>query len=285
MKQEVVDFELIPTTFKVKAALKKVLSGDDIDLRDVTKIAHADPAVLAKIILLVNKYFAEKNRPVVNSIESAINLVSLNMLKDSLSSLPCIDDLELSEKQKSLFNLIRNRICISAAMTKFWGDYMGEKSIEEQYCASMFTGLNDIYVVLKDASSNLPRPAAVYSDSIEKMQSLYNFEDQYSQKLPESIQNLREHSICSKRLQLSILVYDLIANLEYGYSVETFNIRLQKIADFVDLSVSRAAYDLSRELVSIERRSKYSGFFHTEFLLSTNLQALDPIDNNQCLAA
>lgn len=282
MNEQRVNLAAIPTTSEVLTSLRDIFLKEEIDLRDVTAIACQDPVVLANIVLSANVFFAEKNRPVVNSVESAINLIGMDSLKKSLMSIQCIDDLELSTEQKLLFGLIKNRIYVAACMTKFWGQYMGEKNIEEQFCASMFTGLNELYHCIFENEPNQSTVESNFLESIDTMRLLYCFEEEIIPRIPDSIQQLLSHDSWSKRLELSIVVYELIASLELGYASDKFNRNLHRLTEIIDQSVSRASYDFARELVQLERSSKYSSYRHTWFLLSTNVEE---IDLTQALAA
>ena len=145
MNTQHIDLASLPITTSVANDLKNIFVSESVDLRDVTSIAFEDPVLLINIILLVNESFQKMDRPVVNTLTAAINLLGMPILSKRLLSLKNIDELNLSSQQMEQFNIIRNRIYIAAHMTKFWAQYMGESNTEEQFCASMFTGINDMY--------------------------------------------------------------------------------------------------------------------------------------------
>ena len=279
MSAQAVNVELLPTTSAVASSLKNVLGQDEIDLRDITAIALQDTVVFINIILLVNKFFQERNRPVVNTVQAAINLLGLPVLKEKLLSIKSIEDTKLSKDHKSAYKLVRNRIYIAANMTGFWADYMGEKNIEELYCASMFTGANLLYQIVVDNEINRREIQRSYLDSIEGMQELYKFESEYMSELPDSIQQIFLHSSYSNRLCLSVLVYELISALELGYATDEFAAKLEPVIEHIDQSASRATYDLAGQVVRLHRDAEYSSFNHATFFISTNTQAIDPLIN------
>lgn len=273
--------EKLPTTSAVANSLLDYFSQDEIDLRDITAIALQDPTVLANIILLVNKLFSERGRPVVNTVQAAINLVGLPALKERLLSIENIEDKDISNKQLCSYNLIRNRIYTAANITGFWADYMGEKNIEEQYCASMFTGLNSLYQVVCEGTFQDQTSQLQIHESIDQLQCLYSFCEEDVQRLPDSIQQVLTNSICAKRLNLSVLTYELITALELGYSSEEFNQILQLVIELIDQSASRACYDLATQIVSLHQNMSYLSFNHASFLISTNCKAVEPLANIQ----
>ena len=270
--------EKLPTTSAVANSLLDFFSQEEIDLRDITSIALQDPIVLANIILLVNKLFSERGRPVVNTVQAAINLVGLPVLKERLLSIENVENKDISDKQLYSYNLIRNRIYIAANITSFWADYMGEKNIEEQYCASMFTGLNALYQVVCEGAFLDQVSQLQVHESIDKLQDMYSFNDKDIQRLPDSIQQVLTHSVCAKRLNLSVLTYELITALELGYSSEEFNQSLQLVIELIDQSASRACYDLATQIVSLHKNMSNLSFNHASFLVSTNCQAVDPLN-------
>ena len=277
MSAQAVNVELLPTTSTVASSLKSVLDQDEIDLRDITAIALQDVVVFINIILLVNKFFQQRNRPVVNTVQAAINLLGLPVLKEKLLSIKSLEDTNLSKDHKFAYSMVRNRIYIAANMTGFWADYMGEKNIEELYCASMFTGANLLYQIAAENEIDRREIQKSYLDSIESMQELYKFESEYIPELPDSIQQVFLHSSYSNRLSLSVLVYELIAALELGYATDEFASKLEPVIEHIDQSASRATYDLAGQVVRLHRKAEFSSFNHAAFLISTNTQAIDPL--------
>ena len=278
MNAQAINIEQLPTTPEVSSSLLEIFSKEEIDLRDITAIALQDSIVFINIILLVNKFFHESARPVVNTVQAAINLVGLSALKEQLLSIKNLDELKISKKQKYGYYLIRNRIYTAANMTSFWAEYMGEKNIEELYCASMFTGINDLYGVIAGGDKHENSNEYNYLDSIDSLKDLYPFDEQSIGKLPDSIQQIFSHSSYTKRLSLSVEVYELITALEYGYITDNFFQKLKIIIEHIDQSASRATYDLACQIVQLHKNSKYSSYNHANFLIAINSEAVDPLD-------
>lgn len=264
----------LPTSYIVVEALNTYFSEDDIDLRDITNIAKQDPVVHANILFLVNEVFAKRNSPVVNTLSAAINLVGLEPLKQRLLSIQALDE---ASKSFACYELIRSRMYVAACLTQFWADYMGQASAEEMYCASMFTGLGDLSYCLHKADTI--KHSRVDIESVPTLKTLYRDEPDEISLMPDSIQVIFQDDSMSERLKLSILVYELVACLEYSYSTEQLKQALLDLCDYVGIGIHRAGYDLARQLVHIERQTNYHVCHHSQFLLSTNMQALDPAEN------
>ena len=277
MNAQVIDIEQLPTTPEVAASLEVIFSKEEIDLRDVTEIALQDAIVFINIILLVNKFFHESSRPVVNTVQAAINLVGMPTLKARLLSIKSLNEMKISKKQEYGYNLIRNRIYTAANMTSYWAHYMGEKNIEELYCASMFTGINDLYQLIAQGGWQQNAKESSYLDSIDSLKQLYPFDEQSIGKLPDGIQQIFFHGSYTNRLRLSVEVYELITALEYGYTTDNFFHKLAVVIKHIDQSSSRATYDLACQIVQLHRDSKYMSYNHANFLIATNLQAIDPL--------
>ena len=271
-----INVESLPTTSKVASSLIKIFDQEDIDLRDITAIALQDSVVLMNIILLVNQSFQDRNRPVVNTVQAAINLLGLPALKEQLLSIKKLDDIGVTDNQKYAYKVIRNRIYTAANITNFWADYMGEKNIEELYCTSMFTGVNQLHQIINQEDDGGKTADSSYLDSIDGLQALYRFDKNCIQKLPDSIQQVFLHSSYTKRLSLSVIVYELITALELGYATPEFMQKLQVAIEFIDQSASRATYDLACQIVQLHRDSPYLSYNHAAFLIATNSEALDP---------
>lgn len=278
MCAQAINVELLPTTPEVASSLGKIFSQEEIDLRDVTAIALQDAVVLINIILLVNKSFKDRSRPVVNTVQAAINLLGLPVIKEQLLAIKNLEDMEVSSEQKYAYKLIRNRIFTAANITSFWAEYMGEKNIDELYCASMFTGVNQLHQIITQGGIERNGGDVSYLDSIDSLQELYLFGDDYLKILPDSIQQVFEHSSYSKRLRLSVLVYELIAALELGYVTPEFLIKLEVVIEHIDQSASRATYDLANQIVRLHKDSQLLSFNHAAFLVATNTEALDPLN-------
>lgn len=278
MCAQAINVELLPTTSAVASSLSKIFSQDEIDLRDITSIALQDAVVLINIILLVNNSFKDRNRPVVNTVQAAINLLGLPVIKEKLLSIKNLDELEVSYEQKYAYKLIRNRIFTAANITSYWADYMGEKNIDELYCASMFTGVSQLHQAITQGEVERKSGDASYLDSIDALQELYLFDDGYLKKLPDSVQQIFEHASYSKRLRLSVLVYELITALELGYVTPEFFKKLEVVIEHIDQSASRATYDLANQIVQLHKNSPLSSFNHAAFLVATNTDALDPLN-------
>lgn len=272
-----INVESLPTTSKVASSLIKIFNQDDIDLRDITAIALQDAVVLMNVILLVNKSFQDRDRPVVNTVQAAINLLGLPALREQLLSIKKLDDINVTDYQKYAYKVIRNRIYTAANITNFWANYMGEKNIEELYCASMFTGVNQLHQIINQEDDSSKTADSSYLDSIDGLQTLYRFEENCIQKLPDSIQQVFLHSSYTKRLSLSVIVYELITALELGYATPEFMQKLQVVIEFIDQSASRATYDLACQIVQLHRDSPYLSYNHAAFLIATNSEALDPL--------
>ncbi len=271
MNTETTSIDEFPTSSIVVNALKMYFSQDDIDLRDITSIARQDPIVLANIIFLVNEIFSKRGSPVVNTLSAAINLVGLEPLKNKLLAIKAHD---MNDASIPCYELVRSRIYVSACLTQFWGEYMGQTSIEEMYCASMFTGIADLSYCLRQR--NAIKYSKVDLESIDTIKTLYNDNNSEHALMPDSIQVVLAGGSVSERLKLSILVYELISTLEYGYSTEQLKQALINLCEYIGIGIHRAGYDLARQLVHIERSACYHSCFHSRFLLSTNMNALSP---------
>ena len=272
MSTNVTCIDEMPTSSIVADALKNYFSQEDIDLRDITDVAKQDPVILANIIFLVNEVFSKRGSPVVNTLSAAINLVGLEPLKNRLLS---IKSLEPASKNTASYELIRSRIYVCACLTQFWADYMGQTSAEEMYCASMFTGINDLCHCLYHDDEI--KQSQVNLESVETLRTLYFSSEDVVPLMPDSIQVLYQNGTLSERLKLSILVYELVACLEHGYATEQLNTALLNLCDYVGIGIHRAGYDLARQLAYLERSANYHVCFHSQFLVSTNTQVLDPI--------
>lgn len=278
MSIQSIDLASLPIANNVAKALKSVFANKDVDLKDVVKLAFEDPVLLANIILLVNKSFQKNDRPVVNTVSAAINLIGMSVLSKKLLSLKQVGELNLSDLQIDRFNIIRNRIIVAAHMTKFWAEYMGERNVEEQYCVSMFTGLNHMHqcIFVGRCAGFLLKHS--YLDSIDDMKALYPFSDDWIPRIPDSLQQIYLHSFYTRRLRLSVLCYELVFALELGYSSQLFNSKLKQAVNCIDQSVSRAAYDFSIQIVEMEKKSKYVSFSHASFFVATNSDEIDSFD-------
>ena len=278
MSGHCIQIDLLPTTSQVVNALQECLSAEEVDLRDVSYIARHDPVVLINIMLLVNRSIQKSNRPVINTASAAINLLGLPALKEALLAIKSVDDMELSKPQICLFNLIRNRIFIAALMTEFWAEYMGEKNIEEQYCASMFTGLNSLYRCVQEKKLETRLSAEdSYLDSSNNLKSLYLFDKETIAILPDSIQQVHANTSYTRRLSLTILSYELVAALELGYSSLEFQHKLGRLIECIDQSASRASYDFAIQVVQAERANPYAAWSHARYMVSTNIERVDPL--------
>jgi hypothetical protein len=278
MSIQAIDITSLPVTKDVANALNNVFLNENVDLKDVVKIAFQDPVLLANIILLVNQSFQKNNRPVVNTLSAAINLVGMSVLSKKLLSLKKLGELTLSVSQIDRFNIIRNRITVAAHITKFWAGYMGEKNIEEQFCVSMFTGLNHLYECITLEHQTEPLVEHSYLDSIDHIRVIYSFSDDSIARVPDSIQQIYRHSSYTRRLKLSILCYELVLALELGYSSKVFHHKLDRVIDCIDQSMSRAAYDFSIQVVEAERNAEYASFSHTSFFVGTNTDEIATFD-------
>ncbi len=272
MNYGAISLDEMPTSKIVVDALSNNFSQEDIDLRDIAAIAKEDPIVLANILFLVNKVILKRGAQVVNTLSAAINLVGLGPLRERLLAIKALDS---DHNPLAGYELIRMRIYASACLTQYWADYMGQTSAEEMYCASMFTGIGDLAYCLHDYQNN--KHSDVDLDSIESIHSLYGSDDNEILLMPDSIQSLFQTKVLPDRLKLSVLVYELVACLEHGYSTEQLNKHLLKLCDYVGIGIHRAGYDFARQLVCLEREANFHCYHHSRYLLSTNTQVLDPI--------
>lgn len=270
MSIQSIDLASLPIANDVGKALKSVFANEDVDLKDIVKIAFQDPVLLANIIILVNKSFQKNKRPVVNTVSAAINLIGMPVLSKKLLSLKQVDELDLSNSQIDSFDIIRNRIIVAAHITRFWAEYMGEQNVEEQFCVSMFTGLNHLHqcIFIKQYTDFIIKHS--YLDSLDDMKALYSFHDNALSRMPDSIQQIYRHSSYTRRLRLSILCYELVFALELGYSSKVFNHKLKQVVDCIDQSISRATYDFSIQIVQAEKNAEYASFSHASFFVATN---------------
>lgn len=273
MSHQVANIDEIPTSQIVVDALNKCFAQEDIDLRDITTIARQDPVVLINILFLVNEIISKRGGQVVNTLSAAINLVGLEPLKTRLLSIKPINP---NHHNIALYELIRNRMYVAAGLTQLWADYMGQTTAEEMYCASMLTGMAELSCCLE--SSNSLMHSKVDVEDIESVKALYFNANNAENLLPDSIQCVVKNNSVTERLKLSILVYRLIGCIEYGYSIEILNKSLFDISEYIGISVQRAGYDLARELVVIERSANYHVWSHCQYLLTTNTEAVDPIE-------
>jgi len=274
MSHQTANIDEMPTSQVVVDTLNEYFNQKDIDLRDIADIARQDPVVLINILFLVNEIIAKRDGQVVNTLSAAINLVGLEPLKRRLLSIKSID---ANHPNLALYELIRNRMYVAAGLTQLWADYMGQTTAEEMYCASMLTGMTDLSCCLETDYSLTP--AQVDFEAIESIKALYLNTNNAENLLPDTIQCVFKNNSVPERLKLSVLVYKLVICIEYGYSTEIFNESLFDVSEYVGISVQRAGYDLARELVNIERSAKYHFWSHCQYLLTTNTQVVDPIQN------
>jgi len=276
MRGQAINFKNLPGSDKVMEDLRCYFQQDELDLRDITDIAKQDPTILANILFLVNETFLKRNSPVVNTLSAAINLVGIESLKNSLLSIKSLSEINVSPQNAIAFELIKSRTYTASCLTQFWGEYMGQTSSEEMFCASMFSGLRAMSECLmsEDINRNL-----LDVDSIESIQALYRFSDDDIGLLPDSIQQVHDNSSISERLKLSVIVYNLVSCFEFGFSSQAFENALQKICDFIGISMHRAGYDFSRQVVEIDKNASHQLFRYSYFLLTTNVESIDPFDN------
>ena len=272
MSTQAIRIDELPTSSSVVDTLKAYFAKEDIDLRDITSIARQDPVVLANILFLVNQVYLKRGTPVVKTLSAAINLVGLEPLKQKLLA---IKSLNAEDPVISCYELVRSRIYVASCLTQFWADYMGQTSAEEMYCASMFTGLGDLCYCLSHTNNH--KHSQVDFESIETVQTLYCSDQSEIDLMPDSIQIIYQNQLITDRLKLSILVYELVACLELGYSTERLTQALSDLCEYVGIGIHRAGYDLARQLVQIERSATYHSFFHSKFLVATNMEVTDPI--------
>ena len=269
-----INIKNLPGSDGVVGDLRNYFERDEIDLRDITDIAKQDPVVLANILFLVNEAFLKRNSPVVNTLSAAINLIGLEPLKNRLLSIKSLTEIDVNKKSSTSFELIRSRTYMASCLTQFWAEYMGQASAEEMFCASMLSGISDMSECLENDSA---ARHSIDVDSIESIQSLYRFSQDDIGLLPDSIQQVHENTSISERLKLSIIVYDLVSCFELGFSTSEFESVLQKTCDFVGVGMPRAGYDFSRQVVEIDRNASHQLFRHSHFLLTTNIDAIDPL--------
>ncbi|MFK7795401.1 MAG: HDOD domain-containing protein [Gammaproteobacteria bacterium] len=269
-----INLSSLPGSNEVVGDIRKYFQRDEIDLRDITDLARQDPVVLANILFLVNESFLRRNSPVVNTLSAAINLIGLEPLKNRLLSIKSLNEIDINPKSAIVFELLKSRTYMTSCLTQFWAEYLGQTSAEEIFCASMFTGVKDMSACL--ASDGLTRQS-LEVDSIEAIQALYSFKQDDIGLLPDSIQQVHENSSISERLKLSILVYDLVSCFELGFSTSAFRNALQKTCDFIGISMHRAGYDFSQQVVEIDRNASHQVFHHSHFLLTSNIEAIEPL--------
>ncbi len=279
MPQQPIILDSLPASDWAISAIQDCFSQEQIDLRDVNLLIRQDPVLLANFMQKVNIIFTEKNRPVVNTLSSAINLLGIEQLKEILLSIESIKNHQFSSEKVMLCELIRDRITMAAHVTEYWAEYMGEQAIEELFCASMHTGLNEIsYSVCAD-DKNESINYDIDFDNVDTVMSLYHFEEQCINRLPDSIQQFHRHSTISNRLKLSILVYQLLSSIERGYSTPGFHEKLSQVSEFIGISEYRTSYDTARCMVRIDKESMYKTFHFSQFLLSMNTEELAPLSN------
>ncbi|MFK8028221.1 MAG: HDOD domain-containing protein [Gammaproteobacteria bacterium] len=274
MHGQSINFKTMPSSNMVVDDLRNFFNQEDVDLRDITKIAKQDPVTLGNILFLVNETFVKRNSPVVNTLSAAINLVGLEPLKNALMSIKSVSEVDLNPNNLIAFELIKSRTYIAAHLTQFWGKYMGQTSSEEMFCASMFTGISDMFECL--ANAEITRNS-LDVNSIESSQMLYRFSQSDIGLLPDSIQQVHDHSLVSERLKLSIIVYNLVSCFELGFATKQFENALQDLCDFVGISMHRAGYDFSQQVVEIDKNASHQLFHYSHFLLSTNMEIIDPL--------
>lgn len=264
----------MPSSNQVVDDLRNIFSQEDIDLRDITNIAKQDPVTLGNILFLVNETFVKRNSPVVNTLSAAINLVGLEPLKNSLMSIKPVSEIDLEPKNLLAFELVKSRTYYAAHLTQFWGEYMGQTSSEEMFCASIFTGISDMFECL--TNDEVDRNS-LDVELVESIQGLYRFSQSDISMLPDSIQQVHQHSLISERLKLSVIVYDLVSCFELGFSTKKFESALQRVCDYVGISMHRAGYDFSQQVVQIDKGASHQLFHYSHFLMSTNTEEIDPL--------
>lgn len=275
MHTQAIDIRCMPASDQVVEGLRNCLSQEEIDLRDITALAKQDAIVLANILFLVNEVFLKRNSPVVNTLSAAINLVGLKPLKDKLLSIKSLSEQGVDDNKIYEFELIRSRLYVASHLTQYWANYMGQTSSEEMFCASMFTGINDLNACLIGQSLHVMDTFNL--DEIDCIRPLYQFSDNDIGLLPDSIQQFHENSSIPERLKLSIIVYHLVSCVEFGYACENFENALNNICSYVGIGIHRAGYDFSRQVVEISKDASYQKLHHSHFLLSTNSEYVNPL--------
>ena len=139
----------------------------------------------------------------------------------------------------------------------------------------MFTGFVDLYQAISSNEGLVSTQEEGCLESMDKLKSLYSFDKKDIGCLPDSIQQVLAHSCCNKRLSLSVLVYELISELEQGYSTNEFHKKLQRIICHIDQSESRAANDLARQLVLLNRDFSFSSYNMLPFYFRQILRRLE----------
>lgn len=279
MSVKPINLEDLPASDWALTAIQKCFSQEEIDLRDINLLIRQDPVLLANFMQKVNIIFTQKNRPVVNTLSSAINLLGIGQLKEILLSIESIKNQEFSSDKVILCELIRDRITMAAHVTEYWAEYMGEQAAEEIFCVSMHTGLNDIAkCVCAETGENINKIEVDFED-IDTISSLYYFEEQYIDQLPDSIQQIHSHSTLSNRVKLSVLIYQLMASIELGFSTPNFQEKILQVSEFIGISEYRASYDTSQSMVRIDKESLFKTFYFSQFLLSINNEPVRPLPN------
>ena len=281
MSMKPINLQCLPASDWALQSIQECFSHDEIDLRDINYLIKQDPVLLANFMHSVNLIFTQKNRPVVNTLSSAINLLGIEQLKNILLSIDSIKRHKFSIDKIMLCELIRDRITMAAHITEYWADYMGEQASEELFCASMYTGLNDIAKCMNTNTVNDSFNVVIDCEDINSILSVYQFEDQYIDQLPDSIQQIHSHSTFSNRLKLSILVYQLLSAIELGYSTPAFHERLIQVSDFIGISEYRASYDTAQCMVRVDKESIHKTFYFSQFLLSANNEPLNPLQRSR----
>ena len=279
MSLQPIRLESLPVSDWVSKSIRDCFSHEDIDFRDVTLLIKQDPVFLANFMQKVNVIFTGKNRPVVNTLSSAINLLGIDQLKEILLSLDTTKSQEISAENAILCELIRDRITMAAFITEYWADYMGEQAAEELFCASMYTGLNEFSDCICGNHNADNSETNIDLESIESVKSIYDFENNHISQLPDSIQQVHCHSTVSNRLKLSMLVYQLLSSIERGFSTPVFQEALAKVSEYIGISEYRASYDTAQCIIKVDKESLHKTYYFSHFLLSTNIEMLKPLPN------
>jgi HD-like signal output (HDOD) protein len=129
---------------------RELLDASSASHSELGEIINRDPGLASLFFRHINKSRVAKNKPLISTITSSLNLLGSEAIKNLLDQAPCMED-ELQEQAliRLWYELVQ-RSYHAARLAEIWAETLSDRAPSEVYIATFLMNLGDFCIASSD---------------------------------------------------------------------------------------------------------------------------------------
>jgi len=248
---------------------RTLLESRSASLSDIGQVINTDPGLASLFFRHINKSRVTSGRPLISTIDSGLNLLGVETIRQLFDQAPVLEDLMTDPKARNGWYRLIIRSYHAARLAQEWAGQQSDRAPSEVFIATFLMGIGEYCVATVDSQKfnrllDLQHHQLKQASELEVLGILsrdIGAEITRQWGLPELLQDtLNPAFILNHRVQLctipSVLAYEADTN---GWSTDTMQACYEVASDLLRQPLAAATSRIHQFSVTVAREMNLPG--------------------------